>query len=492
MAVQLSTTSSIVDFLGTQNKDSSFSARKKLYNEMGLNARLGDYVGSSAQNTNFLNALKTPTPAPESPFVPGNSPLKAPETPVATNTINTISQPVAQPAVQQANTITPPPVQTPQPTTATETLGTFGYTPPAPPTPEEVMAKAQATPEYKLAEEGQDVKTLAETALSDAKKQGIQAEYETNVDKIENDYNLSFSGARGKALETLTTNLATSMLGADRELAIKLLESDVNAREKFLGIVKDVISGAAAGDKTNLEQMNKLGYAVVDGQVLPIPQKADFSSIKSAQGGLYDLNTGQWVVAPKPGSDGGLTTYQQGQAFLRISDKYQADSIINQAIKGQTAVAIADQVIANPNSATSQLKSLYILVKNLDPDSAVREGELALANQTQSYLDKFKNTLARLDEGRVIAPDAAKALAEATKELAVAWNATAARRQQQYKSQADVAGVGDQFGGYLGGYQSEFGGGTGGILTSPDGSQEVDISGLTPEEIQEAKDLGWQ
>ena len=33
---------------------------------------------------------------------------------------------------------------------------------------------------------------------------------------------------------------------------------------------------------------------------------------------------------------------------------------------------------------------------------------------------------------------------------------------------------------------------TTGILTSPDGTQQVDISELTPEELQEAQDLGWQ
>jgi hypothetical protein len=149
---------------------------------------------------------------------------------------------------------------------------------------------------------------------------------------------------------------------------------------------------------------------------------------------------------------GGLTEYQQMQAFLNVSNKFQADSIMNQALKGQTAVAIADQVIANPNSATNQLKSLYSLVKNLDPDSAVREGELALSNQTQSYLDRFKTSLTKISQGQLISPNAAEQLAQATKELATAWNQTAERRKQQYISQANVAGIGSQFQSYIGGY----------------------------------------
>lgn len=155
----------------------------------------------------------------------------------------------------------------------------------------------------------------------------------------------------------------------------------------------------------------------------------------------------------------GLTPYQTGQTFLNISNKYQADPFINVALKGQNAIQVADQVISDPKNATNQLKALYSLVKNLDADSAVREGELALATKTQSYYDEFSNSLARISEGRVISPDAATKLAQATKELAVAWNDTARRRTQQYQSQANIAGVGQDFGAYVGGSGLDFGGG---------------------------------
>lgn len=147
---------------------------------------------------------------------------------------------------------------------------------------------------------------------------------------------------------------------------------------------------------------------------------------------------------------------KQTQNFLTISNKFQADPFINNAIKGRTANTIADQVISDPASATNQLKALYVLVKNLDPDSAVREGEVALADRTQSYLSRFENTFAKINEGRVIAPEAAKELAKATKELATAWNDTAERRKKQYKAQASVAGIGDAFNSYLSASDVEF------------------------------------
>lgn len=148
----------------------------------------------------------------------------------------------------------------------------------------------------------------------------------------------------------------------------------------------------------------------------------------------------------------GLTP-QQTTNFLRVTDKFQADEVMKQAQKGQSIISIANQVLADPGSATNQLKSLYVLVKNLDPDSAVREGELALAQQTQSYYNRFENSIAKLSKGRVISPAAASELAQATKDLAQAWFDAGSRRQQQYKAQSQVAGIGDAFDQYLGSFR---------------------------------------
>lgn len=156
-----------------------------------------------------------------------------------------------------------------------------------------------------------------------------------------------------------------------------------------------------------------------------------------------------------------LTAYQRNQTFLGISNRYQADSIVNQSIKGQTAKTIADQVIANPGKATNQLASLYLYVKNLDADSAVREGEIGLARQTQSYFQTFGTSLARVNAGQVISPEAATELAKATKELVAAWEGTAKTRTAQYKSQAATAGIGSQFDQYLAGFSAISGSGGG-------------------------------
>jgi hypothetical protein len=151
----------------------------------------------------------------------------------------------------------------------------------------------------------------------------------------------------------------------------------------------------------------------------------------------------------------GLTP-QQTQNFIHITDNFQKDEIMKNAISGQQAILVADQVIADPYNAANQLKSLYTLVKSLDPNSAVREGEISLAEKAQSYLQNFSTALTRLSSGQVIDPKTALQLAQASKELAQAWYTTAQGREKQYASQAQVAGIGQAFQQYLGSYSAPY------------------------------------
>lgn len=145
---------------------------------------------------------------------------------------------------------------------------------------------------------------------------------------------------------------------------------------------------------------------------------------------------------------------QQASTLMSITSNYQKDALVQAFDKGKGLSAIADQVLANPNSATNQLKALYGFVKNLDPDSAVREGEVGLANQTNSYLDRFKTSLTQIAQGQVISPAAAKELAQGTKDLVSAWEVGVNARKERYTSQANILGVGQAWNQYLG--ESQF------------------------------------
>ena len=241
-----------------------------------------------------------------------------------------------------------------------------------------------------------------------------------------------------------------------------------------------------------VEEVNKaLDRAEKERDAMLNLTKTNPANYKEVQGGLYNVETGEWVVSPKPSSGTSDLTPAQTQNFLRISDKFQADEVIKNANKGSVTIAIADQVIANPSSAANQLKSLYTLVKNLDPDSAVREGEVALAQLTQSYLQNWQTALTRITTGQVINPDTAVALANATKDLANAWFSSAKRRETQYKSQSNIAGIGDAFNAYLMGFERPYNNPVSSVVTPQDKTEALNqIVGENTQKVNQIVESG--
>ena len=151
---------------------------------------------------------------------------------------------------------------------------------------------------------------------------------------------------------------------------------------------------------------------------------------------------------PVATGSGGLSAGQE-QRLNGVINNYTKDTIIQ---NGQNVVQlrnIAEMIKKDPNNASNQLISLYTLIKSLDPESVVREGEVALASQANSYLGRFGDSFARISEGRVINPKVTTDLADATIRLTDEWLKTAQRRESQYKAQAGVIGVGDPFDKYI-------------------------------------------
>lgn len=300
--------------------------------------------------------------------------------------------------------------------------------------------------------EGQKQAAIAAAKLA-AQQQNWQV-YSKQVDMAEKAYEKKL-----KAVEELNAAAA-----AQNKLIMEAMQEQQKELNKVMtdaakgGAPKEVIS--AIDSATSIAEA--LGIAAEYMQEPPaVVQEWKFVNQERAKAGVkpisleaymdIDANRKRSIVNV---NSGGLNSGQTSN-FLRITDKFQADPIVMAAEKGKTAKLIADQVLADPKNAANQLKSLYVLVKNLDPDSAVREGEINLANQTQSYYDKYKTSIERLSNGQVISAAAATQLAKATKELASAWDTSASNRTNRYISQANNADpmVGQAFGSYLNDYK---------------------------------------
>lgn len=147
------------------------------------------------------------------------------------------------------------------------------------------------------------------------------------------------------------------------------------------------------------------------------------------------------------------TTAAQEAKFSKLTDKYDRNPIVRMADKASGLNSIADQVIANPRSATNQLKALYSLVKQLDPDSAVREGELSLAQETLSTFEKYGQKITKLKTGQILPSKQATAFANAIKELSTSWNSALSHVNTRYASEARVDGIESMWTSYVGGFE---------------------------------------
>ena len=336
---------SVTKLLTSQGQDGSFGARKKLYTDLGINTRMGNWAGTASQNNALLKQLQNPAPKTSATSVltgvlgmPKNTGMVN-LNPVDFNALNMKS------AAAPAKTATPatdmfggmktttPSFIPPTPATPTANLvesANKDITPPqAPVTAAAVAGGAQTTevttpaapaapvdptksppetntPQVDYAKslgitaesisggdipsegslinqflDSEDGKALADKAqrgeidamgasteakrLLDLKYQGERTTLENNLAKN----GLAFSGIRNSQLKALADNLAASELNTDRLLASKLLDADANLRDGILKGVAEIVKDAAAGRKEAIQQLNAVGLAVVNNQIVP-------------------------------------------------------------------------------------------------------------------------------------------------------------------------------------------------------------------------------
>lgn len=260
MATKLNTTTSIVDFLKSKGQDSSFTARKKLFTEQGLNSRLGDFSGSAEQNRALLSSLSKPATA-ETPATTSGA-----QDALAVGQARTPSGAIVDTATGQL--ITPPPGQQQQasqavsaiggqPAAASPDLGTFDLTDiPTPPpiTADQILARARGETNIQIAEQE---KAIGKQRIDTATTQGIQA--------VRNDMasrGLFFSGARTVEEQAVRDEAVAKKLDIDIGFA-KILGNAIDRAATELGKeIEDVINDAKDQRQQEVDFLRSIGLAV--------------------------------------------------------------------------------------------------------------------------------------------------------------------------------------------------------------------------------------
>lgn len=317
------------DFLKSRGVNTDFASKSNLYSSLGLDKNNGKFVGSPQQNKAMQSIMPDSRVKTTTPKIPGSvqtlfdigrtvkSPAIPPQVPTAPQ--SKPSQPIQPP--YSAST----PTQPIQPPYSNVPKDSTPQAPAAPATPSTGASKSYTTPSGAVVEvdvsgntklvsgppsnpgasfemsanevipgghpdestyindflssaDGQlllDRASLNETtasATAEAVKQGLERKYASEKATLENNLaskGLAFSGIRGTQVKALADSLASSLLNADRTLASKLLDSDLDLREGVLKGVADLVKKAADDDKEAIAQLNKAGFAVVGNKLVP-------------------------------------------------------------------------------------------------------------------------------------------------------------------------------------------------------------------------------
>lgn len=267
MALQLNTTTSIVDYLKSTGQASDSKSISSLYTSSGLADRLGTYVGSGSQNTALLKSLSSKTSSSAIP--PVSSIDTSSFTPEALTAFNNAKALIPGQATQPQQQQPPPP----------PTIGSSGITAeqarssiPQTPSAEEILNSVLSSAGFQNFQQRQQLgKTLA-TGEAEAQKAKLESQTASDTKQFIDSMGrrgLFFSGETESGIKALVENLASSKLGIDRKLAGQLLESDFDTRDEILRQVEGIVKDAQQGRKEAISALEKVGLTVIGDQVVP-------------------------------------------------------------------------------------------------------------------------------------------------------------------------------------------------------------------------------
>jgi hypothetical protein len=133
--------------------------------------------------------------------------------------------------------------------------------------------------------------------------------------------------------------------------------------------------------------------------------------------------------------------------FNQIAGAFERSPLVRAADRTIVLSDAVREIDANPSDPASQLKLAYAYIQALDTyQSAVREGELQNLGMLGTRLQQWATELNKVAfEGAFIPPEVARNIAVSAKQLVQTIDAGRQRKAQEFRSRAQVSGVGDMW-----------------------------------------------
>lgn len=146
---------------------------------------------------------------------------------------------------------------------------------------------------------------------------------------------------------------------------------------------------------------------------------------------------------------GGMTP-REVSTFNSIVDKYNKSPLTMAYDRTIPLQTIIQELGKDKKNASLQVAFIYSFIQALDTyQSAVREGEIAVLQSTQGLADRIQNIPDQIQQGTPLNPDVVTQYLATANTLVGSIQAAAKRKENQFKSQAEVAGVGGAWNEYM-------------------------------------------
>lgn len=383
--MQLDTTQSIVDNFKALGLPSDFSTRASVFKNLGLENRLGKYVGSGTQNPNYIKALKGFTPDQLQGAL--KAPLSQPTTLIAPET--PVPQPTPTPTA-------PTTLETPSggsvPINGTNVLKSLGISEPL--NAQDITNQVLNAPQFQTFQNRQATNETLNTAEAQAQKQRLETENAAKVKSFQNQLErngMSLSGQFNVGTTQLLDELAASKLGVDRDLAGKLLNSNFNLQDEIAKQATSIIDRARQGRQDAIRALEASGLTVVGNQVVPT-----LAASNAARAETNAAATQQRFEAGQAATEQRFQQSQQGLEAQRAeSNALRQQSLAIQQQNAGTLAALRNlQIQALKDTAQGQVISAATgLGVKLDNASATK---IADYQTSLGQLDYVKNLLAQV------------------------------------------------------------------------------------------------
>ena len=128
----------------------------------------------------------------------------------------------------------------------------------------------------------------------------------------------------------------------------------------------------------------------------------------------------------------------------KLTDDFFKETNFHQSIVqvGQRTL----ESLKDPNlTPADQIRVMYDYVKSLDPNSAVREGEVGLARETQSYTDQLATMMDRISKGQIMQQSDVASMEKVILKLATQSEKRIYDITDKYKKRAKAMGVPEEY-----------------------------------------------